>query len=468
MRVPFTPQLLALMIGSSLASASMAEVVETAQVDGKAQGFSGALTLAKQHDPELKYAYHTFKAEQETDDISRANLLPNVSLTSTYRYSDIDDYYTSNPLSDAERAARPDLVERSEQTQDDYSFQLNVQQSLINVGAWKAYSSSKEAVRQSGFTYTRAEQELIYRVSEAYLKALQAAQRVYITQEKLESLQLKVDQSTRMNELGVGGRLNVLRARSSRDVAKSDLLQAQSQLDDAQTALENITGEAIELPANWVQNSHRVLPNLLTGEREDWLQQVADNAQVLAEMSNVRAKELEAEASTSQHLPTLNFQLTYLDRNSDDPYVESSRYIAAINLEVPIYSGGKTSAQSRQAEASYNAAQVRYEKILSDKQQAVKLAYSQLNSFHERLQAIEESRKSSQAYLEAAERQADLSLGSQVDVLEARTDLYDVRLEFAKTLTDYLLADLNLLLETGRLNDETLDRFDQLFTAKTL
>lgn len=461
MRLPFTPKLLATLICTSLSSAVLAE---EAAAQEQALGFTGVLNLAKQHDPELKYAYHTFQAEQETDDISRANLLPNVSLTSTYRYSDVDDYYTRN----ADSYTGADYVERTQKRQDDYSYQLSVQQSLINVGAWKAYSSSKETVRQSSFTYTRAEQELIYRVSEAYLKALQAAQQVFITQEKLESLQLKLDQTTRMNELGVGDRLNVLRARSSRDVARSDLLQAKSHLDDAKTALENITGQNVVLPESWIQNSHKVLPNLLTGGRDEWLQQVADNSQVLAEMSNVRAKELEAEASTSQHLPTLSFQLTYLDRTSDDPYVDSTRYIAALNLEVPIYSGGKTSAQARKAEASYNAAQVRYDKILSDKQQAVKLAYSQLNSFHERLQAIDESRRSSQAYLEAAERQADLSLGSQVDVLEARTDLYDVRLEFAKTLTDYLLADLNLLLETGRLNDETLQRFDNLFSNKTL
>ena len=115
------------------------------------------------------------------------------------------------------------------------------------------------------------------------------------------------------------------------------------------------------------------------------------------------------------------------------------------------------------SEAGRNAAQVRYEKALSDTRQAVKLAYTQLNSYHNRLLALDESRRSGQAYLEAAERQADLSIGSQVDVLEARTELYDIRLEFAKTLSDYLLADLNLLLETGQLNDAALVRYDQLF-----
>lgn len=457
------PQLLALVMSASIAPALMAQTTITddglalESVQARTMGFADALNLAKQNDPELKYAFHSYKAEQEADDISRANLLPNISLSSSYRYSDVDDYYTRNG------ATTVDTVERSEEEQDDYSFQLNLQQSLINVSAWKAYSSAKEAVRQSQFSYNRAEQELIYRLSEAYLKTLLAAQRVYITQEKLESLQLKLDQTTRMNELGVGDRLNVLRARSSRDVAKSDLLQAKGLLDDAQTALENITGQMINMPDAWIKNGHLVLPNLLVGEQQAWLDQVPDNAQVLAELSNVRAKELESEASRAQHLPTLNFQLTYLDRTSDDPFVDSTRGIASLNLEIPIYSGGKTSAQARQAEAGRNAAQVRYEKALSDTRQAVKLAYTQLNSYHNRLLALDESRRSGQAYLEAAERQADLSLGSQVDVLEARTELYDIRLEFAKTLSDYLLADLNLLLETGQLNDAALVRYDQLF-----
>ena len=463
MRPTFKPKLIALLISTGLTSAAMAEVVTSNQEVAPRLGFSAALELAKQHDPELKYAFYNYQAEQETDDISRANLLPQVSLTSTYRYSDVDDYYTKNPDS---YLNNPDYVERTEKRQDDLTYQVNLQQSLVNIAAWQAYDSAKEAVRQSQFTYTRAEQELIYRLSQAYLETLLAAQQVYITQEKLESLQLKLDQTTRMNELGVGDRLNVLRARSSRDVVRSDLLQAQSKLDDAKTALENITGESFELPENWVQNSHTVLPNLVSGTQQEWLQKVMDNSQVLAEQASARSKALEAKSSQSQHLPTLDFSLGYTDRNSDDPFVESSRYIAAINLEVPIYSGGKTSAQARQAEASYNAAQVRYEKTLADKQQAVKLAYAQLSSYRDRLLALEESRKSSATFLEAAERQADLSLGSQVDVLEARSELYDVRLEFAKTLSDYLAADLSLLLETGQLNDQTLARYDQLFDQK--
>ncbi|WP_417551908.1 TolC family protein [Marinomonas fungiae] len=464
MQAPFKPQLIALLISSSISSAAMAE--ESMVKDNfpvQTTGFVAALKLAMQHDPELKFAFYNYQAGQEQDDLALSQLLPNVSLESSYNYSVVDNYYTSDDY----KPTSEDLIERTKDEQSDYVTRISLKQSLVNVAAWQAYSSSKEAVRQSKFTYTRAEQELIYRLSQAYLENLLAAQQVYITQEKLESLQLKLDQTSRMNELGVGGRLNVLRATSSRDVARSDLLQAKSNLEDAQNKLENITGSHVDIPKDWVANSHLVLPNLTGGTEEDWIDKIQDNASILAEMANVRSKELEADSSSSQHLPTLSLSLTYSDRNSDDVYVESTNSTASINFSMPIYSGGRTSAQARQAEAGYHAAQAKYEKTLSDTQQAVRLAVTQLNSYRERLQALEESRKSSQAFLEAAERQADLSLGSQVDVLEARTELYDVRLQFAQTLSDYLLADLNLLLETGQLNDQTLARYDQLFDNNT-
>ncbi|CUB02784.1 TolC family protein [Marinomonas fungiae] len=470
MRVPFKPQLIALLVSSSLASAVMAEEANTTSSElVLTTGFVSAFKLAKEHDPQLKYAFYNYQAEQEQDDIAMSQLLPNASLSASYTKQDVDDYFTQNRTNSVGDPVQgfAENPARYAGTQDYSVYQLNVRQSLINVAAWQAYGSAKDAVQQSQYTYTRAEQELIYRLSQAYLEALTAAQQVYIYQEKLESLQLKLDQTARMNELGVGNRLNVLRATSSRDVAKSDLLQAKSQLDDAITNLENLTGNKISIPEDWVKNGHQVFPQLVGGSTEEWVAKVQNNAEILAEMANVRSKEGEASSSQSQHLPTLDLSLSYMDRISDDMYDDSTNYTASVELNIPIYSGGRISAQARQAEAAYNAAQARYEQTLSDKTQAIKLAFTQISSYRERLQALEESRKSSQAFLEAAERQADLSLGSQVDVLEARTELYDVRLEFVKTLSNYLTADLNLLLETGQLNEQTLARYDQLLDNNT-
>ncbi len=463
MLIPFKPHLIALMISTTISSATLAEEIESANPAEQAIGFAQALELAKQHDPELKYAFYNSQAKEEQDDIALSQLLPNVSLSSSYRYSIVDDEYTRNP----DKYTSDTQKERTQDEQADYSYQVQLKQSLINISAWKALDSAQEAVKQSKFSYTRAEQELIYRLSQAYLEALLAAQQVYINQEKLESLQIKLDQTQRMNELGVGDRLNVLRATSSRDVSRSDMLQAKSRLEDAKTQLENLTGESFSIPKDWVANGHLVLPNLSQDSKENWIKKVQYNSLLQAEMANVRSKELEADSASAQHLPTLDFSLSYTDRYSDDIFVDSTRSIASLNLTIPLYSGGRTSAKSRQAEATYNAAQARYKKTLSDKNQAVKLAYTQLSSYRQRLKALEESRKSSQAFLDAAERQADLSLGSQVDVLEARSEMYDVRLEFAKTLSDYLMADLNLQLEAGQLNESTLQQYDQLFNSKS-
>ncbi|MBJ7551519.1 TolC family protein [Marinomonas ostreistagni] len=459
MPFPFKPQLIALVVSASVSSATFAEETTMPQT----MGFAEALESARQHDSELQYAYYNYLGEQEADDISMSALLPTVSLSSSYRYQYVRDIYT-----DKFSSAYSESLARSEKDQDDYNFQLRMQQSLVNVAAWKDYSSSKQAVRKSEFTYQRAEQELIYRLSQAYLKALLASQQVYINQDKLAALQLKLEQTQRMEELGVGDRLSVLKVASTRDIARSDLLQAQSEYEDAQTKLNVIAGTEVVLPENWVQHGHQVIPDLQTGTQQDWINKVPDNTELLAEMANVRGQELQAESRQAAHLPTLDLSLRAIDSKSDDIYVDSTNYIASIDLTIPLYTGGKTSSRYRQAEATYNAAQARYEKTLSDITQTVKLAYAQLNSYRGRLEALDESRKSSQAFLEAAERQADLSLSSQVDVLEARTDLYDVRLKFARTLADYLLSDLNLLLETGQLTEHTLEQYDELFSRTTL
>lgn len=460
----FKTQLIALIVSSSLSSATFAEE----STEPLTMGFAQALEFAKQNDPELKYAFYSYKADQEADDQSLSQLLPQISASSSYRYSLVDDYYTEFK----NQGTNPEQVEtnpaRYDEEQDDYSFQLRLQQSLINVAAWKGYNSSKESVKSAEFTYSRAEQELIYRLSQAYLQALLAGQQVYINQEKLEALQLKLEQTQRMDELGVGDRLSVLKVASSRDIAKSDLLQAKSEYEDAKAQLDIITGTHVELPQSWLEQGQQVIPNLQKGSQSDWMNKVLDNTQILAEMANVRSQELLAASRSAQHLPTLDFTLTAIDRHAEDIYEDSTNYVASVDLTIPIYSGGQTSSRARQAEASYNAAQARYEKTLSDVKQTVKLAYAQLNSYRGRLLALDESRKSSQAFLEAAERQADLSLSSQVDVLEARTELYDVRLKFAQTLADYLLSDLNLLLETGQLTEHTLEQYDELFSKTTL
>lgn len=423
-----------------------------------ANGFEETLLDALQNDPMLKKAYYQYQAQQQEDEISFANLLPDIRLNAAYQYEDSDNIYTDVNSSSYD----PDL-ERSGGELDDYYWKLSLRQPLFDYSSYEGYQRDKALIKESEYRYRRAEQELIYRVAERYLSVLLASQKVYLNQEKLESLELKLTQELRTQELGIGNQLNVLRVTSSRDLAKSDLLRSQSELKDAKTLLQNMTGNDANIPQEWVKNGHSLNPNFISGKENDWLGNIYNNLSVKEAQSSIEKQEHNVAARKALHLPTVTFNLSYLDRVSEDDQRTRQDLVASVELNVPIYSGGRTQANIKKAVAEYQASQIDLDYLVSDKTQQIQLAYNRLLSFKDRLNALIESEKSSEALLEAAERQQSLSLGDQVAVLEARTQLVDIRLQFAQTLNDYLLSDLSLLLETGKLDNTRLETYDSLF-----
>jgi len=442
----------------SLAQANEA-VSETVQ--GAEQGFAETFVAAVDHDPQFKRAYWTHQSELEESKLGVSALLPDVRLSAVYQYEDSDNLYTDP---DNVGIYNEDLARSSGKLVDNY-WRVTLRQPLYNAAAYEAYKRSKATVEASGYRYQRSEQELIYRVAERYLRVLLSAQQLFLNQQKLDALELKMDQAQRARELGVGDQLQVLHVKSTRDLARSDLLQAKSHLNDAQTLLNNLTGTEVNLPAEWVESSGTISPDFLAGTEEEWLQNVNNNFSVKDARARINQERHNLASSKGEHKPTLNFSLSYLDRESEDDLRTRKDAVAAIELNVPLYSGGHTQASVRKARARLKASEAEYGYVMAEKEQQIKLSYNRLISFKDRLLALAESRESSKGFLEAAERELSLNVSDQANVLDARTRLVDAQLQIAQTLNDYLLSDLILRLEAGQLNQDRLSDYDQLFNS---
>jgi len=422
------------------------------------QGFLASFRAAKSHDPQLRKAYQTQKAEQEEANLSVSRLRPEMRLTANYQYERSDNIYTDDNSSFYE-----ENNERSGGVLDDHTWRVNVRQPLFDYTAYQDYRRDQALGKAAGYRYLRAEQELVYRVSEQYLKVLLAAQKVYLNKQKLDALEAKQIQAKRALELKVGDALSVLSVRAARDLSQSDLLQAKSELNDAKTLLTNITGTEVSFPQRWVESSDHFDFNLLSGSQEEWLLSASGNLNIRAAQTQVYQEERNLAARKAEHYPVVSLNLSHSERKSDDEFRVRTDSIAAIELSMPIYSGGRTQANARKARARLEATRAQLDVVRAEKEQQIKLSYNRMVSFTERLTALAQSRESSQRYLEAAERQQSLKLGDQTTVLDARTKLVDTKLQFAQTLNDYLLSDLIIRLETGRLNRQRLETYDQLF-----
>ncbi|MCP5207413.1 MAG: TolC family protein [Hahellaceae bacterium] len=431
----------------------------TAEEQGFAQTFEAALAF----DPQLKRAYWNYQSEIQEADLAASQLLPDIRLSSSYQYEDSDNIYTDEGSSSYD----PDLARSSGQLVDSM-WRVSLRQPLFNYSAYQNYQRGLAVAEASEYRYQRSEQELIYRVSERFIGVLLAAQQVYLNQQKLDALELKKAQAERAKQLGVGDQLRVLYVGSNRDLANTDLLQAKSALTDAKTLLANLTGYDVKFPERWIGSTRTITPKLLSGAKEEWLDSVNENYSVKEAQARIIQEQANLDASKGEHLPVLSLSLSYLDRDSEDDLRTRKDAVAALELSMPLYSGGQTQAKVRKARARVNASEAERDYVITEKIQQIKLSYDRLNSLRERLVALAESRESGKGYLDAAERQVALNLSDQVNVLDARTQLVDTELQIAQTMRDYLLSDLILRLEAGKLTKQRLVEYDQLFNAVTV
>lgn len=426
--------------------------------DSRVMNISAALSAALDHDPELRIAYMTFQADKEELALAKGKLLPQVQLSAGYSYEDSDNIYT-----DPDSSYYDSNRERSSGTLNDHYWQLSMSQPVYDMARYRDYQGKTSFVNAAQYRYQQEEQELTYRLSERYLAVLLSAQQVFLNQQKLSTLEANLEQVEREFSLGVGDQLNVLEVKSHRDLARSDLLQAESDLSAAKTLLNNMTGVAISLPQSWITNGHKVNYQLPVQDEAFWLDQVNNSYRVREIQASIDLAEKTIEARQAGHYPTVDFSLSYIDRTSEDEVRERKDLTAKLEFRLPLYQGGQTEAGIRQSSARLGLENARGDHILSTTEQQIRLAYSQVSSLGERLAALGESRESGQRYLDAAKRGQALNLRSQVEVLDAQTRLVDTQLRFAETLNEYLLANLRLYLETGQLDKDKLVTYDQLF-----
>ena len=139
----------------------------------------GILQLALAHDPTLRQAEATYRANRENVIQSRSSLLPSFGLNgSTSRltsgptdsiYVDVTDPLSGNVIRSRvsdDHSFRPGL--------NNHSWGIGLNQSVLNLANWYSFQSAQASDRAAAVNYAAQEQDLIMRVAMAYFDVLRA------------------------------------------------------------------------------------------------------------------------------------------------------------------------------------------------------------------------------------------------------------------------------------------------------
>ncbi len=280
---------------------------------------------------------------------------------------------------------------------------------------------------------------------------------------------------------GLSTNLDLTRARQQRENARAENISAGNNLEAARIELCRLL---------------RLRPqtNLaLSGTLEDGLPKIEDTRripddieesvqEVLERRGDYQALRYAAESqkkeitvARSGMLPTLSLSTGYrfgYTENGLDSAWSKNQWTGSLILDVPVYDGGNTSGNVRAAKAGLKAA----EHAMQEKEESIRadLADSWLN-LQNALETLAAGRvnlqlaRESLSYAESGYREG---VNTQIDVLEARSELTDALQTLAQYQSDSRKAqaqfwkDQGILIERALLQENLRDRIDNLDVSK--
>lgn len=396
---------------------------------------------ALQNDPQLKSAQASSLANQETADQAKANLLPQIDLSADTRYVDSNfaDY-------------------------NNHGYTLTLSQPVFDASRWYTFKQGQQLSEQAKLQFEQAQQNLILRVVQAYLDVLRAQTALETAQAQERAIKRRLDQVNAQFEVGLIAITDVQEAQASYDNARVERIEAEGALDNSFEALERLTGAAV----GQVDMLHADYPvqNLAPAEPQPWLEKAwQGNFDLRIATTAIEAQRRALQAARSGHYPTLSLDASYDDDNGNSGFTAGTENTETstigLTLKVPLYAGGGTSSQVRQAEYQLTAIQQDREDTLRAVTQSTRSALRDLRTNVQSVAARKQSIKSSETALKATEEGFNVGTRNVVDVLEAEQALYAAQRDYANARYDYVLNLFQLKQQVGTLNPDDINSLDQ-------
>jgi len=339
----------------------------------------------------------------------------------------------------------------------------SISQVLFNLNQLRTARAEETLVQAEEARLRAAEQDLCARVAQAYFGVLLAQAGLKTTQGIEDAYAQQVAQAQSRFDAGLAAQVDVEQARTYHALARGDTVRAQQALADAREALVQITGAQ---PAT-LRPLTMQLP-LLPSERDAqaWVDAaLRDNPVLQAQSLVLQTSEQRIAAARAEHSPTVSAGLdTQRLGGAGTAPVDRGRTVTqvALRLNVPLFAGGATQSQVRQAGYRRDVAR---EELLAARRALVRETQARVLALSSGVTLVESSRVALAAADRAlASTRTGQTLGTRTmtDLLLAIQTLSAAQNAHDQARHGYVLARLLLLQSAGALNEAELMQANRL------
>ena len=334
------------------------------------------------------------------------------------------------------------------------SFGVSIQQSLFDGFQTRNNVRASEArVRASFQSLRNTEQNTLFNAVSAFMDVIRDRQVATLRERNLEFLAEQVRASNSRFEVGEGTRTDVAQAEASRQAAIAQLSAARAQVLSSSAIYRQVIGEdpgRLKMPSP----VSKLLPGSLD---QSFTIAAIEHPAIIATEHLVDAAAFSVKSAEGALLPQLSAEAgvsrSYRD-TSPSSFTDGTSNSANIGatLTIPIYQGGRVSAQVRQSKESLGQARIQVDVSRDQVRAAVASAWTQYQASRETVAANREVVNAAQLALNGVIEERNVGQRTTLDVLNAQADVITAQINLASSERDVVVASYAIVSAIGRLS----------------
>lgn len=397
---------------------------------------------ALQTNPTVRTRSFGVEQAKAQEDIAGSRLLPQLSASGNYNNN---NYHESGLSAQSYNGSRS-VIQAS--------------QALFDLASYFRLQSATFAVKQSELQAEAARMSLGGDVVDRYLSVLQAGDEMTHLLSEKASIEGQLKRLRFMRERGLVKVTDLFETEAYYQGLLTREIEAQSTRAVALERLREITGLAARQVAPLARESFPAVP----GAEDQWVADAARNNPNLTALEKAMdAVRSQVKSARSDHLPVLSLQAskTYSDQGFDNRLTPSYRVgIVGVQVNIPLYSGGRVQATEREANARFEMARESLEGARREVERDARTAYLTTVSSYARIGSTNNEVRALERTLQAQQKSYEMGIATIVDVLNAQRLLRKSRSDQSKARYDYIRGLTILRVHAGTLSMRDIEEIN--------
>lgn len=344
---------------------------------------------------------------------------------------------------------------------------LTLNQALYNGPAFAALRQVNANIETADWQVSTSQQDLLLGVADAWFELASTKERAAFNWAELQALASQLEAAQARYDIGEGDRLMLEETRARHDLARADNLRAEQAEQLAVERLRELTGRRI----GSIPNISARIPPLRFATVEEALAAAFESNPALAQARSQRdAANANVRVKKAGHHPTVNLfaQSNRADTSESPVGNRQTANVYGVQVELPLFSGGRVSAEVDEAQLLANGALEQEEAVRRQVERQVRQNWLSIASAQAQQQALDRALRSAEIALESTTAGATLGIRTTVDVLNSRSSLLRARTDHSRARYEHLLAQLGLMRAAGQLNRDVIANFSMQITPLAL